>query len=195
MNFHICSSCHLLFWKARCVLKVIQGCSKTTQRKVADEHFLNGGVGLGVAERRRRRGPLLQCSTQGSRKIPSVGTSTEEFAIDRPSFCLAMVNFFLFSYLIFLIISLVVWCPNAISVSSCVSLSSCVCECGHLPEFSIPAKVTSCIACMDLWMIVLVCAHTCPKFLVSVLFSLHCWHMEEQREKNIYIYFYACICI
>lgn len=43
---------------------------------------------------RGRRGPLLQGSTQGCSNIPRVfGTSTENLAIDRPSFCLAMVYF------------------------------------------------------------------------------------------------------
>lgn len=59
---------------------------------------MEGGWGR-LAERRGRRGPLLQ----GSR-IPKVfGTSTEELAIDRPSFCLAMVffSFLFFSFFCF----------------------------------------------------------------------------------------------
>ena len=40
-----------------------QGCSKRTQKKVADVHFSMGGreggrVGEGIAERRGRRGPF-----------------------------------------------------------------------------------------------------------------------------------------
>lgn len=57
---------------------------------------MEGGWGR-LAERRGRRGPLLQ----GSR-IPKVfATSTEELAIDRPSFCLAMVFFFPFLFFSF----------------------------------------------------------------------------------------------
>lgn len=84
-----------------------------------------GGRG-GIAERCGRRGPLLQGSTPGCSKIPKMfGTSTEELAIDRPSFCLAMV-FFFFSRFVWLydvkmlflshvscLVSMLSWCESA----------------------------------------------------------------------------------
>lgn len=134
MNFHICSSCHLLFWKAQCVLKVNWGCSKRTQRKVADVHFwMEGGRG-GIAERRGRRGPLLQGSTQGYSKIPKMfGTSMEELAIDRPSFCLAMVFFFSFCFLFHWLYDVKMLFLSHVSClvcmsSWCESVDVCVCK-------------------------------------------------------------------
>lgn len=142
-----------------------------------------GGRG-GIAERCGRRGPLLQGSTPGCSKIPKMfGTSTEELAIDRPSFCLAMVFFFFFSF------CLVVWCQNAISVSCIMSCEYVImvweCGCVRLQGSFLPPRRWHHAWCA--WVFVSVFVHTCTYFLVNVLFSLRCW---PTVNINYYYYYY-----
>lgn len=111
--------------------------------------------------------------------------STEELAIDRPSFCLAAVSFF--NYFIFqkrnpcfiwlydvkmLFLSHVSCLVRMFSWSERVCV--CVCSC-----FLTPAQVTSCMVQMSVCLSVCVCLHTCTYFLVSVLFSLRCEHTTD----------------
>lgn len=108
------------------------------------------------------------------KKIPKVfGTSTEELAIDRPSFCLAMVPFPFFSiFFIFLFGCMTSKCYLCLMYhvlcvcSHGVRVWMCVCEAPFYPcAGDVMHGVHERLS---------VCVHTCTYFLVSVLFSLRC---------------------
>lgn len=143
MNSHTCSLCQVLFWKACCVPKVKQGCSKGNPEQRSRCAIFSGWVGgEKLARICGRRGPLPQGSKKERKKASNV-------CLERPrrSSLLTVHRYasqwsILFFFFLFFI-SLVVWCRNAISVScimSCVCLFSwcgCVCICKVL---STPAR-------------------------------------------------------
>lgn len=101
MNSHTCSLCQVLFWKACCVPKVKQGCSKGNPEQRSRCAIFSGWMGgEKLARICGRRGPLPQGSRKEKESLQRLfGTSTEKLAIDRPSLRLAMVySFFLFSF-------------------------------------------------------------------------------------------------
>lgn len=133
MNFHICSSCHLLFWKARCVLKVNWGGTEESSRCA----LLNGGwVGGGIAERRGRRGPLLQGSTQGrsqKKRNPNIHGGARYW----PSIVLPRngLIFFSFCYLFHWLYDVKMLFLSRVScvLSWCESADVCICKALFLP--------------------------------------------------------------
>ncbi len=135
-----------------------------------------GGWG-GLAERRGRRGPLLQGSTQGCSKIPKVfGTSTEELAIDRPSFSLAMVFlfsfFFRFCFLFHWLYDVKMLFLSHVSclvcmLSWCESVSVCVCVFARLFFYPCAGDIMHGVhGCLS----VCVCIH------VPTSWSVFCFH-------------------
>lgn len=103
MNSHTCSLCQVLFWKACCVPKVKQGCSKGNPEQRSRCAIFSGWVGgEKLARICGRRGPLPQGSKEKKKESLQrlFGTSTEKLAIDRPSLRLAVVySFFSFCFL------------------------------------------------------------------------------------------------
>lgn len=130
MNSHTCSLCQVLFWKACCVPKVKQGCSKGNPEQRSRCAIFSGWMGgEKLARICGRRGPLPQGSKKKKeRKPPTSVWNVHGEARYWPSIVTPRNGLFFFSFFVLFFISLVVWCRNAISVSC---IMSCVCVCFH----------------------------------------------------------------
>lgn len=132
MNFHICSSCHLLFCKAHCVLKVKQGCSKRTNPEESSRcALLNGGrVGRNSWEAREEGVHYCRVAHKEVANFPKCLERPRRnslLIVHRFAFYMVFFSFF-FSF------CLVVWCQKCYfclmyHVSLCMLSWECGCVC------------------------------------------------------------------
>lgn len=176
MNSHTCSLCQVLFWKACCVPKVKQGCSKGNPEQRSRCAIFSGWMGgEKLARICGRRGPLPQGSKKKRKKASNV-------CLERPrrSSLLTVhryasqwsILFFFFRFVFYFTGCMMSKCYFCLVYHVlCVCLFSwcgCVCIC----------KVLFLPLLGDIMHGVCVC------ILVSVLFSLRCRCTEDQQAHN-----------
>lgn len=178
MNFHICSSCHLLFWKAHCVLKVKQGCSKRTNPEDSSRCALLNGGRVGRTSWEAREEGVHYCGVANFPQCLERPRRNSLLTVHRFALIWSFFSFLSFFILFGCMASKMLFLSHVSCLVMCVIMSVDGCLRGSF--LLLHRWHYAWCACG----FVCVCPHTSTYFLVSVLFSLRSWHSKDKPADN-----------